>query len=131
MATFHAQHVFRHDRKHAGEGERPERGRAQKNSDADAADVRTREVEPLADEDPTEDELGDESRDNGEGSPFVAFEDAVEEMADHQNERDEERRDVAVVETELAPGSKSRRSYGLNSRVAHTWSTDYTDSLIL
>ena len=116
MATFHAQHVFRHDRKHAGQCERPERGRAQEDADADAADVRAREVEPLAEKDPPENEFGDESRDDGEGSPFIAFQNAVEEMANNQNERDKERRDVAVVETQLAPDGniKSRCVYGLN-----------------
>src|SRR5689334_17055789 len=116
MATFHAQHVFRHDRKHAREREWPERGRTQKDADADAADVRTREIEPLADEDPAEYELGDESRDNGERSSFVAFEDAVKEMADDQDERDKERRDVAVVEAQT-----TALDWNIKSRCVYTW----------
>jgi|SRR5690242_8054180 len=114
MAAFHAQHVLRHDRKNARKRERPQRGRAKKYADADAADVRTREIEPLAVEDSAENEFGNDRRDDCEGSPFVAFEDAIEEMADEQDERDEERRDVAVVEPQPTPDWNVDRVYRLN-----------------
>src|SRR6185295_11123150 len=103
MPAFHAQHVLRHDRKHAREGERPERGRAQKDADADTAYIRARKVEPLAVEDPSQHELGDNRRNDRERRPLVTLENAVEEMTDEQDERDEERRDVAIVEAKLAP----------------------------
>src|SRR6185369_13608508 len=114
MPALHAQHVFRHDRKHAGERVRPERGRAQQDANADAADVRARKIEPFTVEDATEKELGNDSRNDREGSPFVTFEDAVEEMPDEQDERDEERRDVTIVETQTAPGRNVNRVYRLN-----------------
>src|SRR5829696_1023777 len=103
MATLHAQDVLRHDRKHAAQRVWPERGRAQKDADADAADVSAREIEPLAVEDPSQHELGDKRSSNRERRSFIALENAVEEVADKQDERDEERRDVAIVKARPAP----------------------------
>src|SRR6185369_6633940 len=103
MPAFHAQHVLRHDRKHAREGERPERGRAQKYADTDTADIRARKIEPLAVKNPSQHELRDNRRNDRERRSFVTLENAVEKMTDEQNERDKERRDVAIVEAKLAP----------------------------
>ena len=113
MPAFHAQHILRHDRKHARECKRPERGRAQKYADADAADIRARKIEPLAVKNPPQHELRDDRRDDRERRPLVTFEDAVEKMTDEQNERNEERRDVAIVETQTVPNwnIKSRWLY--------------------
>src|SRR5215217_237201 len=115
MPAFHAQDVLRHDRKHARERVRPESGRTQKYADTDAADIRARKIEPLAVKNPPQHELSDNRRDNRELCSFVAFEDAVEKMTNEQDERNEERRDVAIVERQAAPGPESRRSHRLNS----------------
>jgi len=103
MAALYAQHVLRHNRKHATQRERPECRGAQKDSDADAADVRARKVEPLAEKNPPQHELGHNRSDYRERRSFVTLENAVEKMTDEQNERDKERRDVAIVEAKLAP----------------------------
>src|SRR6185437_6743222 len=85
------------------------------------------EIEPLAVKNSAENEFGNDRRDDREGSPLVAFEDAVEEMPEEQDQRDEERRDVAVVKAQTTPRRGVNRVYWLDSRVAHSWSTDYAD----
>src|SRR6185503_5848561 len=127
MPAFHAQHVLRHDGKHAAQREGPERGGAQQDSHTDAADVRTREIEPLAVEDSSQHQLCNKRSDDRERRSFVALENAIGEMADEQDESDKERRDVAIVEAKLAPDGnvKSRCVYRLDCGLAHA------DSLIL
>jgi len=100
MPPFHAQHVLRHDRKHACQRERPERGRSQKYADTDTADIRARKVEPLTVKDPSQHELSDNRSSDRERRSFVALEDAVEKMANEQDERNEQRRYVAIVKAQ-------------------------------
>ncbi len=64
------------------------------------------EVEPLAVKDPSEHELGNKRSNDRERRSFVALENAVEKMADEQDERYKERRDVAIVEAQAAPDSR-------------------------
>src|SRR3954452_16489238 len=103
MPAFHAQHVLRHDRKHAGQRKRPERGRAQQNPNTNAADVRARKVEQLAVKNPSQYELGDNRRDDRERRSLVTLENPVEKMTGEEYESNEERRDVAIIETKPAP----------------------------
>src|ERR1700754_3041198 len=99
MPVLHAQHVLRHDRKHAAQRERPESRRTKPNSNADTADVRARQIQPLAKKDSSQNELGNERRNDRQRGSFVALENAIEQMAHQQYTGDEERCDVAVVES--------------------------------
>ena len=74
-------------------------------------DVCARKIEPLAVKNPSEHKLGDERSDDRECRSFVALENAVEKMADEQDERYEKRRDVTIVEAQ----TKSWRRHWLNS----------------
>ena len=65
-------------------------------------DIRARKIEPLAEKDPTQHQLGNKRSNNRERRPFITLENPVEKMTDEQNESDEERRDVAIVETKPA-----------------------------
>ena len=128
MTVFHTQHVLRHDRKHAAQRERPERRRAQQDADADTRDVCACEIEPLAEEDSTQHQFGDECTNNRERCPLVALQYSVEKVTDDENESDKERRDVTIVETNPASldrNVKSRGTDGLNCGLAQA------DSLIL
>ena len=103
MPALHAQHVLRHDRNHTAQRVRPECGRAQQNSYANAADVGTREIEPLAEKDPPQHQLGNKRADDRERRSFITLENAVEKVADEQDESNKERRDVTIVEANPAP----------------------------
>src|ERR1044072_995289 len=111
MPAFHAQHILRHDRKHARERERPERGRSQKYPHTNTADISARKIEPLAVKDPPQHELSNNRRSDREPRSFITLENSVEKMTNEQDERDKERRDVAIVEPKPAPDRniKSRR----------------------
>src|SRR5688572_1849183 len=103
MATLHAQHIFRHDRKQTRESKRPKRRRANKNAATDTADIRARKIEPLAKKDPPQHQLGNNRDENRDPGLLITFQNAVAKMPDEQNESDEERRDIAVVETKSSP----------------------------
>src|SRR6185503_13468598 len=113
MSPLHAQHVLRHDRQHAAQRVWPERGRTQQNTDADTADVRAREIEPLAVKDPPQHQFGHQRSDDREGSPFVTLENAVEQVTNDKNERDEERRKVAIIKAQATPDRNVERVDGL------------------
>ncbi len=123
MPALHTQNVLRHDRKHAAKSVRPESGRANKNSYTDAADVRAREIEPLAEKDPSQYEFGNECGNNRQRSSFITLEDPVKKMAHQQDETDKERRDVTIVEANSASCGNFQSTYwldaGLDARLAH------------
>ena len=82
MASFHSQNVLRHYRDDAAQRVRPIGRRADQNAHADAGDVSTGKIEPLAKKDATENQLGDERCDDRQRGLFVAFQNAVRKMTD-------------------------------------------------
>src|ERR1700752_475594 len=120
MSIPHTQNVLRHDRKHAAQREGPKRRRPKQNPDADTADVRARQVQPFAKKDPAQNQVSNERRNDSERGSFIAFENAVEQMAHQQNAGDEERRNVTVVEFDPHAGSLTLKVW-LTDGLSKTW----------
>src|SRR4030095_404453 len=109
MTPLHSQDILRHDRNRAAQSVRPVCGRANQDPDADPGDVCTGEIEPLAVENASQNQLRNECCDDRECCLSVALEDAVRQMTDKKNERDEEWRDVTGIQTQ----ARAARQFGM------------------
>ncbi len=94
------QHVLRGDREEAAQRERPEQidARLDQEREADAGDVGALRVREAPQHPARQGQLGRHANAEGDGEPIVAAEDAVARLAQHQDERDEERHQPARVQ---------------------------------
>ena len=110
MAPLDAQHILGHDGNCRAQGVGPIRRRPQQNSHADAADVRARRMHPLVKKNPAQRQFGRDADHDRQQRPLVALENAERQVPHQQNAGNENRGDVAIVETDelLPPGGRGR-----------------------
>src|SRR5258705_8524371 len=129
MAALNSQHVIRHNRNQAAQSERPVGGRPYQNPDADPGDVSTCQVQPFAEKNPAQNQFRNDGNNDGQRTLFVAFKNAVGEVAHQQDAGDKKRSDVAIIEVEfLASSYFERRGLSANDRLARKLA--HTGSLI-
>src|SRR5271156_6333085 len=91
-----AQHVLRGNGDERAKSIGPEGGGTHQDAHADAGNVSTGQVGPLAQINARQNQLSDKAGANGQQGTGVTLKDAVGELAYQQNEGDEERREIAV-----------------------------------
>src|SRR2546426_2989131 len=130
------QHVLRGDREKTAQRERPEQidTRLDQEREADAGDVGALRVREAPPQPARQSQLGRHANAEGDGEPIVAAEDAVARLAQHQDQRDEERDQVAGIQlaqpgpqrpASLSHGRRSDRGHasGRGSVTMWSWST--------
>src|ERR1700730_735063 len=125
MAPLNAQYIFGHDGNCGAQSVRPEGRRAKQNTYADSADVRARRMHPLVEENLAQHQFGRDTYRDRERSPLVAFENPERQVPHQQDVGNENRSNIAIVETDelLPPGVRGRwRSQGRGRRLAHAGS---------
>src|SRR5258705_12890909 len=127
MAALNSEHVLRHNRNQAAQSERPVGGRPYQNPDADPGDVCTGQVQPFAEKNPAQNQFRNDANNDGQRSLFVAFKNAVGEVAHQQDAGDKKRSDVAIIEVEFLASSYFERralssNRGLAGKLAHAGS---------
>src|SRR5678815_1021367 len=100
VSPFHPQHILRHDRNRAAQRIRPESGRTNEYSYANAGNVCTRKIQPFPIKDSTENQLTSQRSTNCQSCLPVALEYSVREMAHQKDEGDKQRSDVAIIKAE-------------------------------
>src|SRR5687767_12223657 len=120
MLVADPQHVFGQDRDERAQEVGPQKRRPQQDAHADASDVGTGGMDPDAVRDAAKRQLRDDGRGDREPRALRALQDAEREMGGQENRRDQQRRQVAVVEPEPAHGANSltlctRSTSGLTS----------------
>src|ERR1700733_531036 len=95
-----AKHVLRGNGNQRAKGIRPEGGGTHQNANADASDVSTRKVRPLAQVNAGQYQLGEKASANCQQGTGVTLEDAVGELAYQQDASDEQGGGVAIGRAE-------------------------------
>ena len=96
VTAANAQRIFRCDRERAAQRVGPEGRRAQQNADADAGDVSAGRVRPFVQKDAAQNHLNSDSRRDREQRFRIALENAERKIADQQNQRDEDGRQIRI-----------------------------------
>ena len=120
MVVAVLEDVLRRDGEKSAEHERPEHAalRLEQQRQAESTDVGTLQVHDLAAREPGEQRLGRHAGEQRHGEAIVPSDHVVAELRHHQDERDEERDQIARVDVPQvpppAPDSRLR-----NGRVNH------------
>src|SRR5438270_10481701 len=104
MVVSVAQHVLRRDREKTADGEWPERGALWlgEKGETDAADVGAQEIHDLAAIEPRQQRLGAGANQERGREPVVSADHVVAELRYHEDERDQERDEIARVDLACA-----------------------------
>src|SRR5882724_989502 len=127
------QHVLRGDREEAAQRERPEQIDAglDQEREADAGDVGALWVREAPPHPARQSQLRRHANPEADGEPIVAAEDAIARLAQHQDQRDEERDQVAGIQlaqpgpqrpASLSDGRRSDRGHASGRGSVTTWS---------
>src|SRR3989449_1688423 len=122
--------------------ERPEQidARLDQEREADAGDVGALRVREASPHPARQSQLGGHANAEGDGEPIVATEDAVACLAQHQDQRDEERDQVAGIQlaqpgpqrpASLSDGRRSDRGHASGRGSVTTWSWSTAGSSIV
>ena len=102
MFAAPAQDIFGHDRNDRAEDIRPIEGRADEDPDTNSRDIGAGEVRPFAEHPAREDHLRDDGRGDGGTCAGPAFEHAERELPEQEDARDEDWRQIPVLESKVS-----------------------------